>query len=57
MTLIVDRNYGRQGVQSANFYTHFSLLKTVERALGLPCLNHACDKDTATMVDLFGGAE
>ncbi len=51
---IVDRNYGEQGVQSTKYYTHFSLLKTVETALGLPCLNHACDASTATMSDLFG---
>jgi len=41
-------------VQSTNYYTHFSLLKTVETALGLPCLNHACDASTAVMSDLFG---
>ena len=54
VTLIVDKNYGHQGVKSSNFYTHFSLLKTVETALGLPCLNHACDASTAVMSDLFG---
>ncbi len=54
VALIVDRNYGRQGVQSTNYYTHFSLLKTVETALRLPCLNHACDASTAVMSDLFG---
>ncbi len=54
VVLIVDRNYGHQGVQSTNYYTHFSLLKTVETALGLPCLNHACDASTAVMSDLFG---
>jgi phosphatidylinositol-3-phosphatase len=54
VALIVDRNYGRQGVQSAKFYTHFSLLKSVEAALGLACLNHACDAGTAAMSDLFG---
>lgn len=53
VTLIVDKNYGHQGVKSSNFYTHFSLLKTVEAALGLPCLNHACDANTAVMSDLF----
>jgi hypothetical protein len=56
VVFIVDRNYGRQGVRSGKYYTHFSLLKTVERALRLPCLNHACDKDTATMTDLFSGS-
>jgi hypothetical protein len=51
---IVDTNYGREHVQSSEFYTHFSLLKSVEAGLGLPCLNHACDADTAVMSDLFG---
>lgn len=52
---IVDTNFGPQGKQSGKFYTHFSLLKSVESGLGLPCLNHACDKDTHVMADLFGG--
>ena len=51
---IVDTNYGRERVQSSNFYTHFSLLKSVEAGLGLPCLNHACDAGTDVMSDLFG---
>src|SRR5205807_1866624 len=41
--VIVDKSYGSHGVQDAQFYTHFSLLKTLEGAFGLPCLNHACD--------------
>jgi hypothetical protein len=52
--LIVDTNYGAKGVQSAQFYTHFSLLKTIEGGFGLPCLNHACDNGTKVMSDLFG---
>jgi len=52
--LTVDTNYGPKGVQSKNFYTHFSLLKSIEAAFGLPCLNHACDSSTAVMSDLFG---
>jgi len=51
--LIVDTNYGRAGVRSSQFYTHFSLLKSVEAGLGLPCLNHACDSSTSVMSDLF----
>jgi phosphatidylinositol-3-phosphatase len=51
---IVDTNYGPHGRTSAQFYTHFSLLKTIEGGLGLPCLNHACDSTTAVMTDLFG---
>jgi hypothetical protein len=52
--LIVDTNYGHGHVESSNYYTHFSLLKSVEASLGLPCLNHACDAGTAVMSDLFG---
>ena len=50
----VDTNHGPQGVQSDKFYTHFSLLRTLEGGFRLPCLNHACDGSTATMSDLFG---
>ena len=52
--VIVDTNYGTHGIQSNTAYTHFSLLKTMEGALGLPCLNHACDSTTSVMSDLFG---
>ncbi|MBV8206541.1 MAG: phosphoesterase [Acidobacteria bacterium] len=51
---IVETNYGRGGRTSNQFYTHFSLLRSVEGALGLPCLNHACDANTNSMSDLFG---
>jgi hypothetical protein len=53
----VDTNHGPQGVQSGKFYTHFSLLRTLEGGFRLPCLNHACDSSTATMSDLFGRDE
>jgi hypothetical protein len=53
--LIVDTNYGEEGVQSTKFYTHFSLLKSLEGAFGLPCLNHACDDKVKVMSDLFAG--
>jgi len=36
LLLIVDTNYGVHGVKSANFYTHFSLLKSLEAGFGLP---------------------
>jgi hypothetical protein len=52
--LTVDTNYGPHGVKSNKYYTHFSLLRTLEGAFRLPCLNHACDSSTATMSDLFG---
>ncbi len=51
--LTVETNYGASGVQSSVFYTHFSLLKSIEAGFGLPCLNHACDANVATMSDLF----
>jgi hypothetical protein len=50
---IVETNYGRDAVQSNQFYTHYSLLKTLEGGFNLPCLNHACDANVATMSDLF----
>ena len=50
---IVDTNTGAKGLTSGTFYNHFSLLKTLESGFGLPCLNHACDKDVAVMSDLF----
>lgn len=53
VTTIVDTNYGSKGVQSTAYYTHFSLLKTIEAAFRLPCLNHACDAGTRIMADMF----
>jgi hypothetical protein len=53
VVLIVDTNYGPHQLRSNTFYTHFSLLKTLEAALGLPCLNHACDASVKVMADLF----
>jgi hypothetical protein len=52
--LIVDTNYGSHGLQSGAAYNHFSLLKSIESGLGLPCLNHACDTNVNVMSDLFG---
>ena len=51
--LIVDTNYGSHGVHSAQRFTHFSLLKSLEGGIGLPCLNHACDDKFSVMGDLF----
>ena len=53
VVFVVDTNYGPHGVQSNAFYTHFSLLKTVEGAFNLPCLNHACDSNVKAITDLF----
>jgi hypothetical protein len=54
---IVDTNYGGKGVQSDRRYTHFSLLRSIEAGLGLPCLNHACDANVPVMSDLFGSGD
>jgi phosphatidylinositol-3-phosphatase len=45
---------GSGGVVSQNFYNSYSLLKSLEAGLHLPCLNHACDGNVQTMSDLFG---
>jgi hypothetical protein len=52
--VIVDTNYGVHGIQSATPYNHYSLTKSIESGLGLPCLNHACDTGVNVMSDLFG---
>jgi len=53
VAVIVYTNYGSHGLESSTFYTHFSLLKTLEGGFGLPCLNHACDSNVEAMSDLF----
>ena len=50
---IIDTNYGSHGKTSNTYYNHFSLLKSIEAGLKLPCLNHACDTNVAVMSDLF----
>ncbi len=54
---IVDTNYREHRKESKIFYTHFSLLKTIEGGFRLHCLNHACDASTKTMTDLFSPSE
>lgn len=56
VVFIVDTNYGVHGASSAQFYTHFSTLKSLESGFGLPCLNHACDAGVSVMTDLFAGS-
>ncbi len=50
----VYTNYGFHKLQSSVYYTHFSLVKTLDQAFGLPCLNHACASNVNVMSDLFG---
>jgi hypothetical protein len=56
VVLTVDTNYGPLHTKSDRFYTHFSLLKSVESGMHLPCLNHACDTNVAVMSDLFAAS-
>jgi hypothetical protein len=55
VVLTVETNVGAHGVQSANYYDSFSLLRSLEGGFRLPCLNHACDPGVEAMSDLFGG--
>jgi hypothetical protein len=49
-----ETNYSKNVVVSAAPYDHYSLLRTIEAGFGLSCLNHACDRTTLVMNDLFG---
>ncbi|HEX9140369.1 MAG TPA: alkaline phosphatase family protein [Steroidobacteraceae bacterium] len=51
--IVVSNDRDAQGRQSSQFYTHFSLLKTLEAGFGLPCLNNACDANVNVLSDLF----
>ena len=53
----VNTNFAKAPVVSKNFYTHFSLLKSLEAGFSLPCLNHACDSRVSVMSDLFGSSD
>jgi phosphatidylinositol-3-phosphatase len=54
VVLTVQTNYqGKQVGKSGKYYNSYSILKSLEAAFGLPCLNHACDSTTAVMSDLF----
>lgn len=44
-----------KAVHSNRSYDSYSLLKSMEGAFRLGCLNHACDSNVNVMSDLFGG--
>jgi len=57
VVLTVETNsHSAKGVHSTRFYNSYSLLKSMEGAFRLGCLNHACDSDVSVMSDLFGPA-
>jgi phosphatidylinositol-3-phosphatase len=54
LTVETNNPFGRH-VESKTMYNSFSLLKSMEAAFRLPCLNHACDGNVNVMSDLFSG--
>jgi hypothetical protein len=54
LTVETNNRFSRH-LESRTMYTSFSLLKSMEGAFRLPCLNHACDSNVNVMSDLFDG--
>jgi hypothetical protein len=50
---IVITNQSNQHITDGTAYNHYSLLKTMEEAFGLPLLAHAGDADVPNMAPLF----
>ena len=57
VVMIVITNYGKRGVTDNHFYDHYSLLKTIEAAFGLPFLGHARDAGTHTLAPLLAAGD
>ena len=57
VVMIVVTNYGVKGITDHHFYTHYSLLKTIEAAFDLPYLGHANDATTHTLAPLLRAAD
>ena len=57
MVFIAITNYGVRGKKDTRFQSHFSLLKTIEAAFGLPYLGHARDATTNTLAPLLAPGE
>jgi phospholipase C len=51
--LIVISERGPHGATSAAAYTHYSLLRTIQQMLGVPCLANSCQ--AAPLTDLVSG--
>src|SRR5262249_59783358 len=47
---IVAPSHGPRHLQAPAFYSHYSLLQTIQRNFGVPCLQNTCD--TATIKPL-----
>ncbi len=53
VTIVITSHGPRHLIDPVPF-NHYSLLRTIENALGLPCLRHSCDKVLVPMARLFG---
>jgi phospholipase C len=50
---IAVTSYGVKRIKDGTYYTHYSLLKTIEAGFRLPYLRHAADPDTKTMAPML----
>ena len=50
---IVITNHDSSHVIDSTPYNHYSLLRTIEAAFGLPCLRNACSREISVMAPLF----
>jgi len=50
---VVVTSHGPRHLQDSTPYTHYSLLKTIQRNFSLGCLAHSCDTTVAGMSKLF----
>jgi hypothetical protein len=57
VVFIAITNYGVKGVVDNTFYSHYSLLKTIEAAFDLPFIGHAQDTGTKTLAPLLAPAD
>ncbi len=57
VVFIAITNYGVKGVVDGAFYSHYSLLKTIEAAFDLPFIGHAKDAGTKTLAPLLAPAD
>jgi phosphatidylinositol-3-phosphatase len=53
VVFIAITNYGVKGIQDDTLYSHYSLLKTLEDAFGLPYIGHAADASTNSLAPLL----
>jgi phospholipase C len=50
---VVVTSHGPRHLKAPAFYSHYSLLRTIQDNFGVPCLQHSCDVTTKPMTPLF----